>query len=123
MLKVEHESVVKFIEFAHNKKYLKYSGHRIAALEDSRLLPMTENKLKIPVDTEKLQSLRVWITEALSHVLTNIGRQKLATTYKTTAVFFKFHSQEPTVLKYFFYCIKKRRAFEAIQELSPYNFD
>lgn len=53
VLLVEHESIAKFIEFAHNKEYLKYSGHRTAALEDSRLLPMTENKLKTPPDNAK----------------------------------------------------------------------
>ena len=39
---VEHESVVKFIEFSKNKDYLKTVGHRTAALEDSRLLPSNE---------------------------------------------------------------------------------
>ena len=51
VLLVQHESAAKFIEFAHNKEYLKYAGHRTAALEDSRLLPMTENKLEIPPGT------------------------------------------------------------------------
>lgn len=53
VLLVQHESVAKFIEFAHSKEYLKYSGHRTAALEDSRLLSMTENKLKTPPITAK----------------------------------------------------------------------
>jgi uncharacterized protein (DUF1330 family) len=39
---VEHESVLKFIEFAQNPDYLKNAGHRTAALEDSRLLPSNE---------------------------------------------------------------------------------
>ena len=44
VLLVEHESVVKFIEFAKNPDYLKNAGHRKAALEDSRLLPTDESK-------------------------------------------------------------------------------
>tara|TARA_R110002049_G_scaffold33375_4_gene109762 strand:- start:20871 stop:21299 length:429 start_codon:yes stop_codon:yes gene_type:complete len=44
VLVVEHESVLKFMEFAQNKDYLKNAGHRTAALEDSRLLPSTEIK-------------------------------------------------------------------------------
>lgn len=43
VLLVEHESVAKFMEFAQNKDYLSTKGHRTAALEDSRLLPITEN--------------------------------------------------------------------------------
>ena len=37
VLLVEHESVLKFMEFAQNEDYLKNAGHRTAALEDSRL--------------------------------------------------------------------------------------
>lgn len=44
VLLVEHESVLKFMEFAQNEAYLKTSGHRTAALEDSRLLPTNEIK-------------------------------------------------------------------------------
>ncbi|GAA4958846.1 DUF1330 domain-containing protein [Algibacter aquimarinus] len=44
ILIVEHESVVKFMEFAQNEDYLKNAGHRTAGLEDSRLLPSTEIK-------------------------------------------------------------------------------
>ncbi|MDO5968827.1 DUF1330 domain-containing protein [Flavivirga aquimarina] len=44
VLLVEHESVLKFMEFAQNKDYLKNAGHRTAGLEDSRLLPTTEIK-------------------------------------------------------------------------------
>lgn len=44
VLLVEHQSVVKFMEFAQNKDYLKTAGHRAAALDDSRLMPITENK-------------------------------------------------------------------------------
>lgn len=42
VLFVEHESVLKFMEFAKNEDYLKNAGHRTAALEDSRLLPTKE---------------------------------------------------------------------------------
>jgi len=41
VLLVEHQSAEKFIAFAKNKDYLKTAGHRTAALEDSRLLPIT----------------------------------------------------------------------------------
>lgn len=44
VLLVEHESVLKFMEFAQNPDYLKKTGHRTAALEDSRLLPTNEIK-------------------------------------------------------------------------------
>lgn len=44
VLLVEHESVLKFMEFAQNPDYLKKAGHRTAALEDSRLLPTNEIK-------------------------------------------------------------------------------
>ena len=40
-LLVAHQSVAKFIAFSQNEAYLKTAGHRTAALEDSRLLPMT----------------------------------------------------------------------------------
>ncbi len=42
ILLVEHESVLKFMEFAQNEDYLKNAGHRTAALEDSRLLPTNQ---------------------------------------------------------------------------------
>jgi len=45
VLLIEHESVDRFIAFAQNESYLKTAGHRTAALEDSRLLPITQNKL------------------------------------------------------------------------------
>lgn len=45
VLLVEHQSVLKFMEFAKNEDYLKGVGHREAALEDSRLLPISENKM------------------------------------------------------------------------------
>ncbi|MEM6700819.1 MAG: DUF1330 domain-containing protein [Bacteroidota bacterium] len=45
MLLVQHESAEKFIAFAQDEAYLKIAGHRTAALEDSRLLPMTKGSL------------------------------------------------------------------------------
>ena len=45
VLLVEHESVTKFIELSQNQEYLKTAGHRQAALEDSRLLPISENSV------------------------------------------------------------------------------
>jgi len=42
LLLVRHQSAEVFLEFAQNKEYLKGIGHRTAALEDSRLLPITE---------------------------------------------------------------------------------
>lgn len=44
VLLVEHESVLKFMEFAQNPDYLRIAGHRTAALEDSRLLPTSAIK-------------------------------------------------------------------------------
>ena len=37
---VRQSSVAAFLEFASNKDYLSGMGHRLAALEDSRLLPL-----------------------------------------------------------------------------------
>lgn len=42
ILLVKHASVKQFMEFAANEDYLKTAGHRTAALEDSRLLPLEE---------------------------------------------------------------------------------
>lgn len=39
---VEHQSAEDFIGFAQNEAYLKNVGHRTAALEDSRLMPILE---------------------------------------------------------------------------------
>lgn len=46
VLLVEHESVSKFMQFAQDKEYLKTAGHRTAALDDSRLLPVSECDLE-----------------------------------------------------------------------------
>jgi hypothetical protein len=46
MMLVRQRSVDAFIAFPTNAEYLAGMGHRIAALEDSRLLPLTE--LPIP---------------------------------------------------------------------------
>lgn len=40
MLLVEHRSVEDFIKFADNPSYQAIAGHRTAALEESRLLPI-----------------------------------------------------------------------------------
>lgn len=40
VLLVKHPSVAKFMSFAGNEGYLKIAGHRTAALQDSRLLPI-----------------------------------------------------------------------------------
>lgn len=40
LLLVEHKSAEDFIKFANHEGYLKIAGHRTAALEDSRLLPV-----------------------------------------------------------------------------------
>ncbi|PCJ92812.1 MAG: DUF1330 domain-containing protein [Flavobacteriaceae bacterium] len=42
VLLVKHKSVSKFMEFAQDPTYLAGAGHRKAALEDSRLLPINE---------------------------------------------------------------------------------
>ena len=39
ILLVKHQSVAKFMELANDPGYLKFAGHRTAALDDSRLLP------------------------------------------------------------------------------------
>jgi len=39
---VEQRSVASFLSFASNGDYLKGLGHRSAALEDSRLLPLRD---------------------------------------------------------------------------------
>lgn len=41
-LLIRQRSVSDFIAFASNEGYLRGMGHRIAALEDSRLLPLSE---------------------------------------------------------------------------------
>lgn len=42
VLLVKHRNKAVFMEFAMNKEYQKGLGHRTAALEDSRLLPIKE---------------------------------------------------------------------------------
>ena len=39
---VRHQSVEAFLGMAQNQEYLAGLGHRVAALEDSRLLPIVE---------------------------------------------------------------------------------
>jgi len=43
-LLVQQESVAAFMAFASNTEYLAGIGHRTAALEDSRLLPLEEER-------------------------------------------------------------------------------
>lgn len=45
VLLVKHKNTAAFMEFAQNQEYLKGTGHRTAALEDSRLLPIEEEIL------------------------------------------------------------------------------
>ncbi len=45
VLLVKQKSVSSFLDFESNRKYLKGIGHRTAALEDSRLLPLVEQKM------------------------------------------------------------------------------
>ena len=42
VLLVRHSSIIAFMSFASNAEYLAGVGHRTAALEDSRLLPIIE---------------------------------------------------------------------------------
>ncbi len=42
VLLVQHESATAFIGFAQDADYLATAGHRTAALEDSRLLPIEQ---------------------------------------------------------------------------------
>ena len=44
VLLVRQNSVNSFLAFESNQEYMRGIGHRTAALEDSRLLPMVENK-------------------------------------------------------------------------------
>ena len=44
VLLIRQNSASSFIAFESNKEYMKGIGHRTAALEDSRLLPIIENK-------------------------------------------------------------------------------
>ncbi|GGG16161.1 hypothetical protein GCM10011344_15900 [Dokdonia pacifica] len=41
VLLVKHKDAATFLKFAQNEAYLSIAGHRAAALEDSRLLPIT----------------------------------------------------------------------------------
>ena len=45
VLLIRQQSVDSFMAFAQDQEYLKGMGHRTAALEDSRLLPIEEEKL------------------------------------------------------------------------------
>jgi hypothetical protein len=41
---VRQDSIASFMAFASNQDYLAGMGHRVAALEDSRLLPIVEDQ-------------------------------------------------------------------------------
>jgi hypothetical protein len=43
-LLIRQNSVNSFLAFESNQDYMKGIGHRTAALEDSRLLPLIESK-------------------------------------------------------------------------------
>jgi uncharacterized protein (DUF1330 family) len=45
VLLIRQNSVNSFLAFESNQEYMKGIGHRTAALEDSRLLPIVENKM------------------------------------------------------------------------------
>lgn len=49
VLLVKQKSTMDFLAFAQNKEYLKGIGHRSAALEDSRLLPMEKLDFNIKI--------------------------------------------------------------------------
>ena len=44
---IKQNSISDFMAFASNQEYMKGLGHRTAALEDSRLLPLVENSYLI----------------------------------------------------------------------------
>ena len=46
VLLIRQNSVNSFLAFESNEAYMKGMGHRTAALEDSRLLPVVENMIK-----------------------------------------------------------------------------
>jgi uncharacterized protein (DUF1330 family) len=46
MLLIRQQSVQSFMAFAQDTEYMKILGHRTAALEDSRLLPLIETKIE-----------------------------------------------------------------------------
>ena len=48
---VRQESVASFLAFASNKDYLSGMGHRLAGLEDSRLLPLIEEQSSLGRDS------------------------------------------------------------------------
>jgi uncharacterized protein (DUF1330 family) len=45
VLLIRQTSVNSFLAFESNEEYMKGIGHRTASLEDSRLLPVTEQKI------------------------------------------------------------------------------
>lgn len=51
---VRQSSVASFLEFASNQDYLSGIGHRLAALEDSRLLPLIAEQAQPFVQAESI---------------------------------------------------------------------
>jgi virulence-associated protein VagC len=47
---IRQKTVEDFFSFEHNENYMKITGHRIAAIEDSRLLPLEE----VLLNTQKI---------------------------------------------------------------------
>jgi len=47
VLLIKQNSVNSFLAFESDKDYMKGIGHRTAALEDARLLPLTETKIDL----------------------------------------------------------------------------
>jgi len=45
VLMLEHQSISDFMAFSQSQDYEKTAGHRAAALDDSRLLPIKEKEL------------------------------------------------------------------------------
>ncbi|OJY73690.1 MAG: DUF1330 domain-containing protein [Rhodospirillales bacterium 70-18] len=51
---VRQASVASFLSFAGNERYLAGLGHRVAAIEDSRLLPLSE--MSLPLNSNEPRS-------------------------------------------------------------------
>jgi hypothetical protein len=55
MLLIKQNSVKSFLAFESNQEYLKGIGHRTAALEDSRLLPINETQNEEYENEERIE--------------------------------------------------------------------
>jgi hypothetical protein len=56
---VSQSTVASFLAFASNQDYLAGIGHRTAALEDSRLLPLVESQTQLRVDVARRYVARI----------------------------------------------------------------